>query len=116
MSSINIALFIEFNNKISILSIKCKKCLDTKLMWKQRSDNDDNLGWFIILNCDLCSDSLFVQYSNTNNLLLNGIPIFNIHYTEYQTDIYSYSIRIPIIRKLYSLYELLQRKKLYENI
>jgi hypothetical protein len=95
----------ELKKKIIELNIHCKKCLDSKLMWKQRNYNDDNLGWFIILNCDLCSDSLFLQYSNTNNIIIKGIPIFNIYYKEDQDDFYSSSIRLPIIRKMFSYLE-----------
>ena len=98
---------IELNIKIKKLSINCKKCLDTKLVWKQRYHNDDNLGWFIILNCDLCSNSLFVQYSKTSNLSIEGVPIFNVYYPQDSNDIYSSSIRLTIVRKLYSLYEAL---------
>ena len=94
----------ELSTKIKKLGILCTKCLDTKFMWKERYNND-GLGWFIILNCDLCSDSLFVGYSYTNNLSLKGIPLFNIFYTQDPNDIYSYSIRLPIVRQMYSLYE-----------
>jgi hypothetical protein len=94
----------EFYKKTEILEIICRKCLDTKLMWKERY-NHDNLGWFIILNCDTCSDSNFIGYSNTNKLSLNGVPLFNIFYTEDPNDIYSFSIRLPIIRKMFSLYK-----------
>lgn len=91
----------EFDFKIKALNISCRKCLDTKLIWKQRSDNDDNLGWFVILNCDLCSDSLFVCYCEINNLSIQGIPIFSIEYSEDPNEIYSRSIRLPILRRMY---------------
>lgn len=67
----------EFFEKINKLKIKCYKCLDTKFVWKKRC-NDDGLGNFIILTCDYCSNYNFFDYSNKNNLKINGIPIFNV--------------------------------------
>lgn len=92
----------EFDFKIKELNISCRKCLDTKIVWKQRNDNDDDLGWFVILNCDLCSDSLFVCYSKINNISIQGVPLFNI---EYKEDIYSRSTRLPILRKMYDIFQ-----------
>lgn len=48
---------IEFNQKISELGIKCRRCLDTQLLWKNNEMNEidkmdkRNKYHFIVIRC-----------------------------------------------------------------
>lgn len=89
----------EFFDKIRRLGIDCYKCLDTKMVWKQRKYNYDDFGHFVILTCDLCCNYLFVKYSKSSNIYINGRPVFNVEDNNVY-DIYMQMARLPTLRKL----------------
>ena len=95
----------EFNELISILSIKCHKCLDIGLLWKYGEDYKDEKKRFIIISCDNCCVATVIAYSPKNNLIIKGVPIFNIYDNLYKdNDNYIYtSSRMPTLRKLAKL-------------
>ena len=93
----------EFFDKIKALGINCYKCLDTRLVWKQRNNNEDGLGYFIMLTCDHCYNYSFVQYSKKSNIYINGVPIFNVDNNNVY-DMYMQMERLPTLRKLYDMY------------
>lgn len=97
---------IEFYELVKNLNIVCNKCLDTQLLWKNRNHNDDMKGYFIVISCDVCSDSRFIDYSHTSNMTFNGIPIFHI-------DSIEHSVRFPILRKLYNNKSISQNEHSY---
>lgn len=84
----------EFLELLEILHISCSKCLDTKMLWKARQNNDDMKGYFMILACNMCDDGNFIDYSDRSNHYVGDKPIF--HY--YDIEI---STRLPTLRKLY---------------
>lgn len=88
----------EFHNKINDLGISCEKCLDTCLLWKVKDKDDDNIEYFMIIECDKCTnkttDDIVISYSKTSNLKYKEVPLFNKKDDGYIT-------RLPILRKLY---------------
>ncbi len=97
----------EFLEKIRELNISCIKCLDSQMLWKNRNNNDDGLGWFIVVMCDRCNpEPYFLDYSMTSNLIINGTPIFNM---DDNPDEYSI-VRFPIVRKMYDFYISMKRR------
>ena len=102
----------EFYNKMIIFNINCPKCLDTKVLWKCTNiqhikDNmnfnkffginmEDELDYFMIISCNMCSGYRFLEYSKTSNIKINGIPVFNSDTDE--KDISFFTIRIPFLR------------------
>lgn len=91
----------ELYEKIDILNIKCSKCLDSRVLWKSvnsvNTSHSLNTNHFIIISCDRCSDCRFLDYSNTSNIKIDNIPIFNADTDE--TDVYFFTARIPFLRK-----------------
>lgn len=62
---------------------------------------------FMIYTCNVCSDFTFVCFSKTSNINYKGIPIFYINedydknFLDFINDSEIYTVRFPIIRKLY---------------
>jgi ribosomal protein S27E len=87
----------EYYDKLKILNINCPKCLDTKMLWKNRNNNIDGKGYFMIVSCNQCDNNHFIDYSLTSNIMYCSVPIF-----PYDND--SYIVRIPTVRKLYDYF------------
>lgn len=98
----------ELYKKLDILKIKCPKCLDTRVLWKSINISNhisfnkffgikEDINYFMIIACDRCSDSRFLDYSKTSNIKIGEIPVFNAD--TYETDIHFFTSRIPFLRK-----------------
>jgi DNA-directed RNA polymerase subunit RPC12/RpoP len=72
----------EIELYMKLLNIACPKCLDTKILWKQRNNVHwarlDGKGDYELLHCTQCSDGKWIQHSWTNMHAINNIPIFHI--------------------------------------
>lgn len=90
----------EIDLYMSLSNVKCLKCLDTKIVWKER----DNVHWarldgkgdYELLNCPQCSDGKWIQTSWTNMHAINNIPIFHIDHDN-MNGIYKVSVLKKII-------------------
>ena len=74
--------------KNALEQIKCIKCLDTKLLWKDRTNlpfsSWDLRGSYDYINCNICSNGSWNHCSHNNNEKVSNILIF--HYNDKKWD------------------------------
>ena len=72
----------ELMDLMKTFDITCTRCLDTKILWRQRENvffaRMDGHGDYDILNCDKCCDGLFNKFVHNKDIVINDIHIFNV--------------------------------------
>ena len=73
----------QLDGMIKLLNIKCKTCLDTKVLWKNRDNvffaRMDGRGEYDVNNCNVCSGGGWNRCSTTNEIYINDIRVLYVN-------------------------------------
>ena len=71
---------IRLEDALKLCNISCKKCLDTKKLWKERGSilaALDGRGIYDIFHCNLCSSGHWMACSHSNIIMEGSIHVFH---------------------------------------